>query len=490
MCGVFGVFGHSNGKHIAKTGIWAEQHRGQDAAGVACLRITGQRRGLVEVEKGIGKVRTIFNGPEFDDLEGDAWIAHVRYSTQGRPSRRNAQPHYAQSIHGKIAIVSNGDVVNMKEQREFLDQHNIRTYTENDAELIAASINYQVTLRNRDLVGAISQVMDHVQGAFSSLVVAEFDDRLFAFRDPHGIRPLFLATVLDSGSTCFMFASETSALEAALPLFGPHARMETRMVGAGEVVAVGPRGIESFQVRRPEREAFCLFEIVYFSRPDSCAYGKSFQTCRIDAGKRLCQEHPADAALVSPIPKSGIPAAIGYAMAAGTPYIAAVIENPSFDIDFQQLRTFIESTEQERLLAAQLKFNCIADLVQGKDVVVVDDSIVRGLVTRVVNTALRKCGARRIHTRVASPPYRYPCFYGVETKKRSTLAAARRTEEEVRLRIGEPTSLKYLSLEGLVASTGLSKCQLCTACFDGDYVVPVGNGLAENGVAAPGEPPR
>ncbi len=481
MCGVFGVYGHPNGKNIVKTGIWAEQHRGQDAAGVACLRITGPGRGLVEVEKGSGKVRTVLNGPEFDDLHGEAWIAHVRYSTQGRPSRRNAQPHYAQSIHGKIAIVSNGDVVNMQEQRAFLDQHNIRTYTENDAELIAASINYQVTFRNRDLIESITQVMDHVRGAFSSLVVAEFDDRLFAFRDPHGIRPLFLATVEDDGSTYTMFASETSAFEAALPLFGPRATTRTRMVGAGEVIAVGPHGIESFQVRTPQREAFCLFEIVYFSRPDSSAFGRSFQTCRIEAGKQLCREHPADADLVSPIPKSGLPAAMGYAMASGAPYIATVIENPSFEIDFQQLRTFIESTEQERMLAAQLKFNIIGDLVHGKDAVIVDDSIVRGLVASVVNESLHKRGARRIHTRIASPPYRFPCFYGIETKRRSTLAAATRTEEEVRQRIGNPASLAYLSLEGLVASTGLSKCQLCTACFDGDYPVPIPRELLENG---------
>ncbi len=477
MCGVFGAFGHPNGKLIAKTGIWAQQHRGQDAAGIAGLRITGPGRGIIETEKGIGKVRTVFTGPEFDDLQGDAWIAHVRYSTQGRPSRRNAQPHYAQSIHGKIAIVSNGDVVNMSAQRDFLDRNNIRTYTENDAELIAATINYQVTLRGRSIVEAIGQVMDHVQGAFSSLVITEFDDRLFAFRDPHGIRPLFMATVEDDGTTTTLFASETAAFSAALPLFGPHAAFTSRLVNPGEVVAVGPGGTESFQVRPAEREAFCLFEIIYFSRPDSCAYGKSFQTYRMDAGARLWTEHPADVDLASPIPKSGIPAAMGYALESGSPFISAIIENPSFDIDYQQLRTFIESTEQERLLAAQLKFNCITDVVQGRDVAVIDDSIVRGLVTRVVNTSLWRNGARRIHTRIASPPYRYPCFYGIETKQRMTLAAATRTEEEVRLKIGEPTSLAYLSLDGLVESTGLSKCRLCTACFDGDYVVPVGNGV-------------
>jgi len=476
MCGVFGAFGHPNGKQITRTGIWAQQHRGQDACGLAGLRVTGRGQGLVEVEKGMGKVRTIFTGPEYDDLQGDAWIAHVRYATQGKPSRRNAQPHYAQSIHGKIAIVSNGDIVNMAEQRAFLDRHSIRSYTENDAELIAATINYQVTLRSQDIVEAIGQVMDHVRGAFSSLVLAEFDDRLFAFRDPHGIRPLFFATVEDDGATYYMFASETAAFAAAMPLFGPLATIETRMVGAGEVVAVGPRGVESFQVRERERDAFCLFEIVYFSRPDSFFEGKSFQTYRMDAGTRLCHEHPADIDLVSPIPKSGIPAAMGYAHESGAPFISAVIENPSFHIDFEQLRTFIESTEQERLLAAQLKFNCISDIVRNRDVAIIDDSIVRGLVTRVVATALWRSGARRIHTRIASPPYRHPCYYGIETKKRATLAAATRTEEDVRRMIGEPTSLAYLSLDGLVESTGLRKCQLCTACFDGDYVVPVGNG--------------
>lgn len=474
MCGVFGIFGHPKGKQIAKTGIWTLQHRGQDAVGIACLRLKrGCHQGLIEVEKGSGKVREVLRGPDFDDLEGDAWISHVRYSTQGRPSRRNAQPHYAQSIHGKIAIVSNGDIVNMKEQKEFLERRNIRTYTENDAELIAAAINYQVTKRGRGIVEAIAQVMNHVRGAFSSLVITEFDDRLFAFRDPYGIRPLFFATVEEDGAKYYMFASETAALEAVMPLFGSRARMSVRMVEASEIIAVGPRGVEIFCGPKAERQAFCLFEYVYFSRPDSMSRGESFQTCRMRAGRILFEKAPVEADLVSPIPKSGIPAAIGFAMASGLPFVQALIENPSFDIDFEQMRTFIGPTVEERTLAALMKFNCIADLLRGKRVVDVDDSIVRGLITGTVNRSIWRCGAKEIHTRVASPPYCFPCHYGVETKDRRTLAAASKTTEEVRGLIGEPTSLAYLSLDGLVASTGLRNDELCTACFDGDYPIPI-----------------
>lgn len=471
MCGIFGIFGHPNGKEIAKTGIWAEQHRGQDAAGIAGLKIKSPKRGLIEVEKKPGKVREVFQGPDFNDLEGDVWIAHVRYSTQGKSSKRNAQPHYTQSIHGQIAIVSNGDVVNMEEQRSFLDQNDIRTYTENDAELIAAAINYQVTVRKREIVEAIAQVMSHVRGAFSALVIAEFDDRLFAFRDPFGIRPLFLATVEDNGAKYYMFASETSAFDAVKPLFGPKVKIESRMVNPGEIVAVGPAGVETFLGKKAERLAFCLFEIIYFSRPDSMIFGKSFQRYRIDAGRKLYQECPVNANIVSPIPKSGIPAAVGYAIAARLPYVPAIIENPAFNIDFGKLRTFIESTEQERRLENELKFNYIGDLICDKSLVVVDDSIVRGMVTSVVCESLWRYGAKEIHVRIASPPYRFPCYYGIETKNPKTLVATNRQIEEIKKHIGA-TSLAYLSLEGLIESIRLKKNELCTACLDGDYPIP------------------
>ncbi len=473
MCGIFGIFGHSNGKQIAKTGIWAEQHRGQDAAGIACLRIKNSKKGLIEVEKKPGKVREVLQGQDFDDLSGEVWIAHVRYSTQGKPSKRNAQPHYAQSIHGRIAIVSNGDVVNMEEQRNFLDRHDIQIYTENDAELIVASINYQITFRKRDIIEAIAQVMEHIQGAFSALVITEFDDRLFAFRDPFGIRPLFISIVEEKGRKTYMFASETSAFDAVLPLFGSGAKIELRMVEPGEIIAVGPRGIESFKGPKAERQAFCLFEFVYFSRPDSTINGKSFQAFRINAGRELCKEYPAEADLVSPIPKSGIPAGVGYASFSGIPYMPVIIENPSFDIDFGRRRTFIEPTEQERLLKAQLKFNFIADLIQEKRLVITDDSIVRGLITGVVNKALWQSKAKSVHIRIASPPYRFPCFYGIETKRKNTLAAAGRTMEGIKELIGQPTTLAYLSLEGLIKSVEIPKDQLCTACFDGNYPIPI-----------------
>lgn len=475
MCGIFGVFGHPQGKVIAKTGSWTIQSRGQGAAGITCLKILSEKRGLIEVHKKNGKVREVLNGPEYDDLEGDAWIAHIRYPTQGGTSRRNAQPHYTQTIFGKIAIASNGDVVNMDEQRSFLDHYNIRTYTENDAEIIAAAINYQVTVKKRDMVEAIMQVMEHVRGAFSALAFCEFDNRLFAFRDPHGIRPLFLACVVESGQSYWMFSSETASFDATLPLFGPQAKIANlRSIKAGEIVAVGPNGIQSFQGPISERQAFCLFEYIYFSRPDSMIGGRSFASYRQAAGQELFKEKPIAVDQVSPIPKSGIPSAEGYALTSKIPYISStIIVNPSFDIDFEKLRTFIESEEQARILVKQLKHSFTFDLINGRRMTVHDDSTVRGLTARLIVQGLWERGAKEAHVCIASPPYRFPCFYGIETKDKRTLVAAGRTEEEVRQLISCPTTLNYLSLEGLIKSIGLPKNQLCTACFDGNYPIPV-----------------
>lgn len=475
MCGIFGIFGHPNGKEIAKTGIWALQHRGQDGAGIASYKYDEDpvRKGYIEVHKERGKVREVFQGPKYNDLEGHIFIAHVRYPTQGKPSRRNLQPHYAQDKSGKIALASNGDVVNMQEQKRFLGRYRITTYTKNDAELIACTLNYQIRERKRDMVEAIVQAMDHIKGAFSALVICEFDDRLFAFRDPYGIRPLFLACISENGTKYYMFASETCAFGAVTPLFGPKAKLELcRQVEQGEIVAVGPNGLETFSGPKAEREAFCLFEYVYFSRPDSEIFGRSFQDYRIAAGRELYKEHPTKADLISPVPKSGIPASVGYSFASGTPYIPVIIENPSFEVDFGQLRTFIESEEEKQELEAKLKYNYARDIITVKSICTTDDSIVRGLTMKIINQNLWLCRAKEIHTRIPSPPYRHSCFYGIETKERIRLVAANRTEEEVRKYINS-TSLAYLSLEGLIKSTGRKKCQLCTACFDGDYPIEI-----------------
>lgn len=473
MCGVFGIFGHPQGKNIAKIGVHTIQTRGGGATGAACWKRRGTKTGLIEVHKRLGTVREALQGPEYDELEGDIWITHVRYPTQGKPSRRNAQPHYTQSLYGKIVIASNGDVVNMDAQRNFLSSHSILTYTENDAELIAATINYQVTVRKREMLEAITQVMDHIKGAFSSLVMCEFDERLFAFRDPYGIRPLFVAAVDDGGKKYWMFSSETASFDATLPLFGPQAKFDyIRLVEAGEIITVGPDGLQSFQGPKAERQAFCLFEIIYFSRPDSSFFNRSFKDYRLAAGKELFQEHPIEADLISPIPKSGLSGAEGYVLASKIPYLAVIVGNPSFEIDFEGMRTFI-SEEEEREFKASLKYNYVADQIIGKRIGAGDDSLVRGLTTKWVNKWLWQLGARQTHNLIFSPPYRHPCFYGIATKERKKLMAADKTVEEIRQAIGAPTSLNYLSLEGLIKTTGLKKDQLCTACFDGDYPIPV-----------------
>jgi amidophosphoribosyltransferase len=460
MCGVFGIFGHPKAKELTFRGLLALQHRGKSAAGMASLDLS---LGEIQIHRDLGKVREILN-PEFPimkRLTGQAYIGHVRYPTAGSDSYRNVQPHQTSSTKGTLAFVSNGDVVNLREQVEFLRRERIKVRTQNDAEMIAASINWQVTIKGRDIIASIRKIMKHVQGSYAGLLLSEFDGKLFAFRDPYGIRPLVYGEI--DGYP--VFASETCALDFVRARF-------IREVSPGEIIAVGENGIESFQGTECQRLAFCVFELIYFARPDSLFTGRSYQAIRERMGEVLAQEHPADADMIIAIPKSGIPGAVGFARASKIPFGVGMIDNPTLSAEID--RTFIGSSPEQRDEETDLKQCILRDIVAGKSVVVMDDSIVRGITTQKVIRSLREAGTRAIHVRIPSPPYKFPCYYGIETKERRTLVAR---EGDIKLvserRIGNPTSLAYLSYEGMFKAIGEPSTNFCTACLNGDYPIPV-----------------
>lgn len=459
MCGVFGIFGHPKGKELTYYGLLALQHRGKSAAGMASLNLL---RDEIQIQKDLGKVREVLN-PKFHEMEkldGQAFIGHVRYPTAGDNSYANVQPHETPAIKGRrLAFASNGDVVNLKEQVKFL-RENIPIYTENDAEMIAATISWQLTVKGRDMIAAIRKIMKHVKGSYAGLLLSESDKKLFVFRDPYGIRPLVYGEI--DGYP--VFASETCALD----FIGAKI---IREVSPGEIISVGEQGIETFLGAERQKSAFCVFEVIYFARPDSLFLGKSYQAIREKMGEELAREHPIEADMVIPIPKSGIPGAVGFARASRIPYGVGMIDNPtlSFEID----RTFIGSSEEQRDKETNLKQCILKDIVNGKSVVVIDDSIVRGLTLQKVIKSLRKAGTRAIHVRIPSPPYRFPCYYGIETKERRTLVAREGDIQLVAKRIGNPESLAYLSYEGMFRAIGQPNTNFCTACFNGEYPIPI-----------------
>lgn len=459
MCGVFGIFGHPEGRELTFRGLLALQHRGKSAAGIASLNLS---HGEIRICKGTGKVREILN-PEFSKmkrLNGQAFIGHVRYPTAGDDSEENVQPHEKSPTKGTLAFASNGDVVNLKEQVEFLRRENIKVRTQNDAEMIVAAIAWQTTVKNRTTIDAIRKIMKHVKGSYAGLLLSEFDGKLFAFRDPYGIRPLVYGEI--EGYP--VFASETCALDFVGARF-------ISEVSPGEIIAVGEHGIEKFVGAEPQKLAFCVFELIYFARPDSRIFGKSYQAIRERMGEQLAQEHPAEADMVIPIPKSGIPGAVGFARASKIPFGVGMIDNPTLSSEID--RTFIGSSFEQRDKETDLKQCVLHDIVAGKSVVVVDDSIVRGMTIQKVIRSLKEAGTRAIHVRIPCPPYQFLCYYGIETKERRTLVAREGDTRLVSERIGNPTSLAYLSYEGIFKAIGQPSANFCTACLNGDYPIPV-----------------
>ena len=440
MCGVFGV--RSRERDVARLayfGLFALQHRGQESAGIAV-----SERGRVTVVRDMGLVARVFDEEKLHALPGEVAIGHTRYSTTGGNRWANAQPLVHHGPARTVALGHNGNLVNVEELRAELEVEDVRLTSGSDTEVIAA-------LLGRDpapLPEAVANTMRRLEGAYSVTALAE--DMLVAFRDPLGFRPLTLGLLGDD----WVVASETCALD----LVGAEA---VRDVRPGEVVWVGEGGLQAAQAVSVGQHALCIFEHVYFARPDSRLAGVEVHGARVRMGERLAEEAPADADLVIGIPDSGTPAAIGYSKASGIPFDEALIKNRYV------ARTFIQPDQAMREQGVKMKFNPLGEIA-GKRLVVVEDSIVRGTTTRQIVTMLFDAGAEEVHMRVASPPIVSPCFYGLDFGDQEQLLAARRSVEDMRALIGA-TSLEYLSVEGMQAATQLPTDSVCRACFTRDY---------------------
>jgi amidophosphoribosyltransferase len=441
-CGVFGVYAH--GEDVATLtyfGLYALQHRGQEAAGIAVS--DGHR---IVVHKDVGLVNQVFNESSLASLDGHLAIGHTRYSTAGGSAWVNAQPRYQEtSTGGGLALGHNGNLVNTGELARQLEGA-----TGNDTELMAALLARDVDV---SLEEAIVRTAPQLVGAYSVVVMDE--QRLHAFRDPQGVRPLQIGRLPAGG---WVVASETAALDIVGAVY-------VRDVAPGEVVTIDDGGLRSRRFASPE-PSFCLFEWVYLARPDHRQDGGSVLFARRSMGRQLAREAPVAADIVIPVPEAGRDAAAGYAAEAGLPFADGLVKNRYVG------RTFIQPTQSLRQLGIKLKLSPVREIVEGRRLVVVDDSIVRGNTSRQLVAMLREVGAAEVHLRITSPPVAHPCYYGIDMATRAELIGADLDVEAIRAFVGAD-SLHYLSLEGLIASTPHQREKLCTACFTGQYPIPV-----------------
>ena len=457
-CGVFGVW--APGEEVAKLtyyGLFALQHRGQESAGIGVSN--GER---IMVYKDMGLVSQVFDEPTLSSLTGHIAIGHDRYSTTGASVWKNAQPTYRATPNGGLALAHNGNLTNTNELQEWLLERDAHARVATKDTMDSTNDTWLVTALMASFAGstweAALQVLPRLQGAFCFTFMDS--GALFAARDPHGVRPLVLGR-LERG---WVVASETAALDIVGATF-------IREVEPGELICVDSGGLRSARFAEPNPKG-CLFEYVYLARPDTMIAGRRVHSVRVEIGRTLAMEAAVDADLVIPTPESGIPSAIGYAEASGIPYGLGLVKNSYVG------RTFIQPSQTIRQLGIRLKLNPIRDIIEGKRLVVVDDSIVRGNTQRALVKMLREAGAAEVHVRISSPPVEWPCFYGIDFATRAELIAPGMSVDEICRSIGAD-SLAYISLEGLVASSGVSKKRLCRACFDGQYPIPVPEGAAE-----------
>ena len=445
-CGVFGVYapGEDVGR-VTYFGLYALQHRGQESAGIA---VTGED-GILVI-KDMGLVSQVFNENSLTSLQGESAIGHVRYSTTGSTFWENAQPLYDTNDRGPLALAHNGNLVNTEQLREWMTERGSVFSSTSDTEVIISMLRHSSAPTTLE---AISEVFPRLKGAYSLVILTE--EGIFGVRDPHGIRPLCIGKRGDA----FFLASETAALDVVGAKY-------VREVKPGEAVMINEKGITSQHFVDSQREALCIFEFIYFARPDSILYDLVLYNARKRMGMWLAEEAPVEADIVIPVPDSGIPAAIGFAEHSGIPFGEGLIKNRYIG------RTFIQPTQSIRQLGVRLKLNPLTSAIENKRLVVVDDSIVRGTTSRKIVEILREAGAAEIHMRVSSPPIKCPCFYGIDTANRTELIASRLEVPQ----IGEflnADSIHYLSLDKLVLSCGGRRNRFCTACFEGDYMIDV-----------------
>ncbi|MFN4190312.1 MAG: amidophosphoribosyltransferase [Pseudothermotoga sp.] len=443
-CGLLGVFSSQHDESIAKNvyyGLFALQHRGQESAGIAV-----SDENSIRYHKGLGLVSEVFTEEDLEPLAGRIAIGHVRYSTTGSNSLSNAQPLVVKYHSGELAIAHNGNLVNAYELRSQLEQDGVMFHTTTDSEVIAALI----ARSRKSLIDAIFECTERINGAYSLLLMSK--DKLIAVRDPHGFRPLCLGSY--NGS--YVVASENVAFDTIGATF-------IRDIEPGEIVVFEENGLFSIKRKSP-RKSLCVFEFVYFARPDSVIDKVSVYQARWRAGAILAQEHPADADIVVAVPDSGNVAAIGFSDISHIPMGMGLIKNRYIG------RTFIQPSQRIRNLGVRLKLNPLRELINGKRIVLVDDSIVRGTTMGQIVKMLKDCGAKEVHVRISSPPITHSCYFGIDTSTRKELIASNHDIEKIRDFIGAE-SLGYLSVEGLVRATGMRKEDLCLACFTGDYPV-------------------
>jgi len=442
-CGVFGIYNADEAANLTYLGLYALQHRGQESVGIATS--DGER---LHVHKAEGHVADSFEEGTIAKLVGRSAIGHVRYSTAGESGLKNAQPILIDCAHGEIAIGHNGNLVNAQELRDNLVSQGSIFQTTSDTEVL---LHLYARSKAPTIEQALIESVTQAQGAFSLVLLTK--DRLIAVRDPHGFRPLTLGKLGDSYIVC----SETCALDLIDAVW-------VRDIEPGEMLVIGPEGATSHHPFLPARSAHCIFEHVYFARPDSYVFGQSVNEVRTELGRLLAREQPIPADVVVPIPDSGLCAATGFADVSGIPLRMGLIRNHYVG------RTFIEPHQSIRHFGVRVKLNPVKSILQGCRVILVDDSIVRGTTSRKIVKMVRAAGATEVHMRISCPPTISPCFYGVDTPRRTELIAATHSIEEIRKYIGAD-SLGYLSLEGLLTAVGSARPSYCTSCYTGQYPV-------------------
>ena len=457
-CGVLGVYTpDQEAARVAFFGLFALQHRGQESAGIAVS--DGSR---VRMHKGMGLVNQVFGPEELGSLPGHIAVGHTRYSTQGASVLRNAQPIFCQSLVGEIAVAHNGNIINARELRLEMELDGEHFDSTSDSEILA-----RILVRNLEHgpEAAVKTVMEKVRGAYSCTVLTP--KLLIGFRDPAGIRPLTAGKLGDG----YLIASETCA-------FGPVGGVPTRELEAGEAVIVDSSGMRFFRAHEKERGGMCLFEFIYFARPDSKMFNRLLYTARENMGENLASEHPADADVVMPVPDSGIPAAIGYSNRSGIPYREGMMKSRYIH------RTFIAPDQKLRELGVRMKLTPLEEHIRGQRIVLVDDSIVRGTTTRQIVKLMFESGAAEVHVRITAPPIKFPCFYGIDMASKGELAASQMSIPQLRDFLGA-TSLGFLSIQGAVDACGKESSNFCLACFNGDYPIEVPRDLTNHAFDMP-----
>ena len=448
-CGLFGIYGDPEAAHMTYLGLYAQQHRGQESAGIVSW---DEGKEFIREQKGMGLVADVFNERHLQkELKGDIAVGHVRYSTTGASLLRNAQPFLVRFGGLQMAIAHNGNLSNAATLRRELEEAGTIFQTTMDTEIIMHLIARGVSMLGMDVEDAVAAACRKVQGAFALLILV--NDKLIALKDPNGFRPLAMGKLGDA----WVFASETCAFDLL------EAEM-VRPVAPGEMVVIDRDGLRSVHYAKPRKVSQCIFELIYFARPDSEVFDQNVYQCRKAMGAALAREAPVDADFVMPFPDSGNYACVGYAQASGLPFEQCMIRNHYVG------RTFIKPSQDDRDFSTNMKLNPVRSMVEGKKIVVVEDSIVRGTTIRTRIKKLRDLGAKEIHMRVSCPPIKWGCYYGIDFPDREQLIAANHTEEEIARKIGID-SLHYLSIEGLLSSVQ-NPDDFCLACFDGNYPVP------------------